>query len=177
MPKMTRAMFAELVGDLWMQTQQQFVKDRMVYGALIGLDAKGHNHMVVMEPEGVTRFADAGYLTVPGPYREHLDLIKAAFAEHKVVAAILNGEAWRTDNDYAVETLRTGIYPHEHPMATEMLFVSGTWPREGFTRAYQADIVRDKQGKEPPHLTRHTNIHDGDAGVAFTALRGGSPAL
>lgn len=159
MPKLTRAKFVESLDSLWAGAQANFAKDHTLHGHMVALDPMGRQKYFLNVPED-EEIARRGIIAVPGPWREHLDLLAREFTAHKAVAAIIIGEAWLSSGEAATDVLSANMWPHEHPLSDEIVFVAGFWPREYVANGYQARIIRDDHG-EHPHLTGHTRI-DGD---------------
>lgn len=149
MAQLTRDLFKGGVEDLWELVKSQFAKDGVVHSRLVGLDARSRQtYFMSVARDGSQSDAvlARGWVPVPGPWIDNVDLIKAVFSERKLVAAILVAEAWVASNDTAFEAARMNIAPHEHPMKSEIVFALGSWPREYLTTGYVADIERDDHG-------------------------------
>lgn len=149
MPKLTRHQFLIAVDDVWGGARRNFEKDKVVHGHLVAFDAKGHGKYFLHGHPDDPNLVQKGIIGIPGPWHEHLPLLAAEFHAHRAVAAILVGEAWIGTDEAALDMVRMGLAPHEHPMKDEVAFVAGLWPREYAMRSHYAIIERDEQGQNP----------------------------
>lgn len=162
MPKLSRDVFLRALDDLWHSSENNFAKHGAVHGHMVALDAMGRQLYFMQAPAGAPEATTRGIIPIPGPWLDHLDVIRAAFREHKAVAAILVGEAWMSRGDVGMETIRMNISPSDHPMSDEIAFVVGAWPREYIASGHYAVIVRDDRG-ENGRLSEPIAIGEGPA--------------
>lgn len=162
MPRLTRTTFIESISDLWLLALENFHRDQALHGVLIAFNAKGEMQFLMHAPDGDAEVLAQGFVPVPGPWQDHLDLVGSALAEHQAVAAVMIGEAWTARDETAAEIVRMNIDVHEHPMREETIFLVGLWPREFVASGYRAAITRGDRG-ENPQLSDASNFRDGPA--------------
>lgn len=162
---LTRAAFIPSVDDVWEIAMRSFDRDKVLDSHVAALNLRGEllYFTPCPDPDTATGLAAQGFVPVPGPWRDHLGLIKAEFIRHKAVAAIFVGEARAVQDPCADETLRRDINHSEQPMPGEVAFCFGFWPRERVAIGNIATIERDSQGECPRlvHQRRETGVETG----------------
>lgn len=147
MPRLNPTTLTQVVDTLWENAQHNFRTAGFVYPHLIGLNPDARNTIFVQEPATSPVAQRPGHVAVPGPWTDHLDLIRDTMTTNGIVAAILIAEAWVTRNQAAIDTMTMNIPVHEHPMKDEMVLVVGSYPKAGIPAyGHSAIVTRDDQG-------------------------------
>lgn len=120
-----------------------------VENALLGIDSQGTPRLVVVSDR--LAGADLGLetLVTPGPFRNFQGIIREAFEQRSIQAALFWGEAWTfpPDDPEAInQHVREGFLPSQHPDRREIVLLSSHWPRGGVGWISAWRIVRPPTG-------------------------------
>lgn len=116
-----------------------------IYTMLFGIDARGQQVAAVMPDDVADLVAGPTTVGISEPFRDHQGDIAEVFTKRGAQAAMFYGEAWtfpEEDPDAALEHLRSGLMPSEHPNRQEIVFLSLHWPLGGVSWLETWRIVR-----------------------------------